>query len=50
MERLQDYFRNDKGLIECAYCSKEMKKATKDHFVPVHKGGDIQSETFFSLS
>lgn len=36
----KDYFRNDKGLIECAYCSKEMKKATKDHFVPVHKGGD----------
>lgn len=35
----KDYFRNENGFIECAYCNKEMKKATQDHFIPVHKDG-----------
>lgn len=36
----KDFFRNDKGVIECAYCSKEMKNATQDHFIPIHSNGD----------
>lgn len=35
----KEYFKNTSGHIECAYCSKEMKNATQDHFIAVSKGG-----------
>lgn len=38
-EKCKDYFRNRYGVLECAYCGKELKKATQDHFIPVSKGG-----------
>ncbi|MDA2623253.1 HNH endonuclease [Bacillus cereus] len=35
----KDFFRNDEGYILCAYCNKEMKRATIEHFIPVMKYG-----------
>lgn len=36
----KDYFRNDKGIIECPYCGKEIKIPTIEHFIPISKGGE----------
>lgn len=36
----KEFFTNQKGNVECAYCNKEMKNATQDHFIPLNKGGN----------
>ncbi|HEC2192625.1 TPA: HNH endonuclease [Staphylococcus delphini] len=38
-EFCKEFFKNEKGFVECAYCSKEMKNATQDYFIPIHSGG-----------
>lgn len=35
----KDYFNNS-----CAYCGREMKNLTQDHFIPVSKGGTYSKE------
>lgn len=39
-KKCKDYFRNSNGFVECAYCNKEMKNATQEHFIPIDKGGN----------
>lgn len=38
------YFENENGVTECAYCGKEMKRVTQDHFIPVSKGGNYSKD------
>lgn len=36
----KEYFKNEDGILECAYCGKKLINATQDHFIPVAKGGN----------
>lgn len=38
-EECKDFFRDINGTLHCAYCSKPVKKATVEHFIPLSKGG-----------
>ncbi|EMJ5875358.1 HNH endonuclease [Clostridioides difficile] len=39
-EECKKYFNNEHGVVECAYCGKEIKKVTQEHFIPISKGGN----------
>ena len=39
-EECKEYFKNENGILECAYCGKELKRATQEHFIPLSKGGN----------
>ena len=39
-EICKDYFRDNNGVLRCAYCGKELKRATQEHFIPISKGGN----------
>jgi len=45
----KDFFRDEEGLIECAYCNKKMKKATQDHFIPLYNGGGYTADNIIPV-
>lgn len=47
--KCKDYFRDENGKIECAYCNKKMTNATQEHFIPIHKGGDHTAENILPI-
>ena len=48
-EKCKDFFKNDKGIVECAYCNKELKRPTMEHFIPIHLGGSHTSDNILPV-
>lgn len=48
-DECKKYFKNDNGVLECAYCGKELLKATQDHFIPVSKGGNYTKDNIIPV-
>lgn len=45
----KEYFKNKDGILECAYCGKELNRATQDHFIPVSKGGNYTKDNIIPV-
>lgn len=45
----KNFFRLESGLIDCAYCNKNMKNATLEHFIPIHKSGNHTADNILPI-
>ena len=48
-EDCKNFFKNDNGDLECAYCGKILKRATQDHFIPLSKGGNYTKDNIIPV-